>query len=522
LKRRNLIIAACFLVYIAIIILPPIIHHYIYPNMGVDFPSNIGYFANANLWAITYYAYVYIGYPLRWVHYLTGFQYYQIYLWFSYAILVLVGYCWYFVLSKLVNYIAGLAALGLIFVCAMGLAWQFSFGGIFDMMNIGIILPFLLYFFIKWYQQRKKYQLVVSLILVFVFGNFHYNGIYLAPVVTGCLVLYYGYSLYKKYRIDQKLVYVLLSFITIGIVDQCALMNPARLAVGIYKSYHYIVAGRLETYIYYASVGLVLLAFLLLTIYRKKKRDFSFWSLIGFLLIVGINLALAYFIFKKESNDMVFTGAASIPSVNAAEKLPLIFVLTLLDPFVLVLLGFAIYTVWGKVKEQKPLLLILGVTIIAWLGIVLATVICSSDRTLYDVSTIVALFTAILVGVAWKSSFIKYALLIVIFVGMVNFLPQWFKDTSAVKQVDKEAFAYLNTLNDTTYTVSWQVYPSIYNLYIEEQYEQNSEQLLITRSVEMLPNLNSLPYGINGTDGFILLKTFTDEGITVSIYEGEK
>jgi hypothetical protein len=518
--KRRLIIIASFILYVAIIIFPPIFHHYIYPNMGVDFPSNIGYLTNSNLWGITYYAYVYIGYPLRWIHYLTGFQYYQIYLWFSYAILVLVGYCWYFVLSKLVNYIAGLAALGLIFVCAMGLSWQFSFGGTFDMMNIGIILPFLLYFFIRWYQQRKKYQLVLSLILVFIFGNFHYNGLYFAPIAVTCLVLYYGYSLYKKSHIDQKLIYVLLSFITINIVDQCALINPARLAVGIYWTYHYIVAGRLETILYYGSVGLVLLAFSLLSIYRKKK--FSVWSLIGFLAIVGINLILAFSIFKIESNDMVFTGAASIPPSNAAEKLPLIFIFTLIDPFVLVLLGFAIYTVWGKVKEQKPLLLILGVTSVTWLGIVIATVICSADRTLYDVATIVALLTAVLVGMTWKSSFIRYALLVVVFVGMVNFLPQWFKDTSAVKQVDKEAFVYLNTLNDTTYTVSWQVYPSIYNLYIKEKYEQNSQQLLITRSVEMLPNLNTIPNGINGTDGFTLEKSFIKDGITVSIYKGER
>lgn len=519
--KRRLIIIASFILYAAIIIYPPIVHHYIYPNMGVDFPSNVGYLANANLWGITYYAYIYIGYPLRWIHYLTGFQYYQIYLWFSYAILILVGYCWYFVLSKLVNYIAGLAALGLIFVCAMGLSWQFSFGGTFDMMNIGIILPFLFYFFIRWYQQRKKYQLVLSLILVFIFGNFHYNGIYLAPIVVGCLVLYYGYSLYKKYNIDQKLIYVLLFFITIGIFDQCALINPARLAVGIYQSYHYMVAGRLETYAYYASVVLALLAFLLLALYYKKKKNLSVWTIVGFLLIVGFNLVLAYFIFKVESNDMVFTGA-SIPSPNAAERLPITFIITLLNPFVLILLGFAVYTVWGKIKEQKPLLLILGVTSVAWLGIVLATVICSADRTLYDAATIVALVTAILVGMAWKSSFIRYALIVVIVAGMASFLPQWFKDTSAVKQADKEAFAYLNTLNDTTYTVSWQIYPSIYNLYIKEQYEQKSQQLLITRNIGMIPNLNTIPHGIEGTDGFTLVKSFTDQGITVNIYEGEK
>jgi len=187
----------------------------------------------------------------------------------------------------------------------------------------------------------------------------------------------------------------------------------------------------------------------------------------------------------------------------------------------LVLLSFAIYTVWGKVKEQKPLLLILGVTIVVWIGIVLATVICSSDRTLYDVSTIIAVTTAVLVGMTWKSSFIRYVLLVVVFVGMINFLPQWFKDTSAVKQADKDAFAYLNTLNDTTYTVSWQVYPTIYDLYIKEKYVQNSDQLLITRNVEMLPNINNIPHGIDGMKGFTLTKTFTDNGITVSIYEGD-
>ena len=38
----------------------------------------------------------------------------------------------------------------------------------------------------------------------------------------------------------------------------------------------------------------------------------------------------------------------------------------------------------------------------------------------------------------------------------------------------------------------------------------------------MIPNLNTIPQGIEGTDGFTLVKSFTDQGITVNIYEGEK
>jgi hypothetical protein len=85
----------------------------------------------------------------------------------------------------------------------------------------------------------------------------------------------------------------------------------------------------------------------------------------------------------------------------------------------------------------------------------------------------------------------------------------------------------LNTLNDTTYTTSSQVQPLIYNLYIKEQYEQDSKELLITRNLAMTDNSNSasgayVPHGISGTDGFTLMKTFAGGDIIVSVYEGDQ
>jgi hypothetical protein len=525
--KKKLIVLVCFIIFSAVVIFPPIAYHYIYPNLGDDFATNVNYIAHLNLWMLTYYAYVYIGYPMRWIHALTGISYTQLYFWFSYIVLLGVGYCWYFVLSKLVDYKAGLLALVLPFICSIGLISQFGFGGVFDMISVGIILPFLIYFFIKWFQERKKHQLILSLVLAFIFGNFHFNGIFLSPIVAVCLVLYYVYSLYKKSHIDQKLVYLLLSFITIGIIDQYAIVDPTRLANGIYKIYHYNVANSATLYLYYASIVLVIISFLILSIYYIKRKSLTIRNIIVFLVIVGINLMFAFLIFRKEAVDMVFTNVVSPLSANSAGILPLAFTIDIINPFILILLVVATCMVLGKPNKNKSLLFVLGVIIVILLGLVLIPLASSRDRILYDVSTIIAVTTAVLVAISWKSNVIKVALVIVVILGMYDILPQWFSYKSAVTQVDKEAFNYLNTLNDTTYTTSSQVQPLIYNLYIKEQYEQDSSELLITRNIAMTNNSDItsgayIPHGIKGTDGFTLVKTFTDGGITVSIYKGGK
>ena len=525
-KRRNIIVAACFLAYTLIIILPPLIYHYVYPNLNDDFATNVYYLSNQNLWMLTYYSYIYIGYPLRWIHALSNIPYYQLYMWFSYAVLVGVGYCWYFVLSKLVDYKAGLIALALSFFCAMGLVTQFASGNMFDMMNIGIVLPFLIYFTIKWYQERQRYQLVLSLVLAFIFSNFHYNGIYLSPIVAACLVLYYGYSLYKKYAIDQKLLYLFLSFITIGTLSQYALISPARLANGLYKAYHFVVASPTKLYLYYVSLGLVFIIFIIISLYHKKPQKFSILSLTVFLISVGFNLILAYSIFKKESYDMVWSAVANRPNPTTINVFSLVSAINTLDIFLLILLGFAIYTVWGKIRD-KSILFVLGIISVALLVPSLMSLVQSGDRPVDDVATIIAAMTAIFVARSWKSNYIKVTLIIVLAVGIYNILPQWFSYKSAVTNVDKEAFAYLNTLDDKTFTTSSQVQPFIYDIYIKEQYQQDSKEVLITRNIPMTPEstigiITYITHGIEGTEGFTLVKSFTDGKIVVNIYEGKK
>ena len=157
--RKNILVSVCILVYSLIILLPPIVHGYIYPNMGDDFATHTGYLKYDNLFNLNYLGYAYVGYPLKLIESISGIEMVVLFFWFNYAVLILVGLVSYFVLTSLIDYKAGLLSLAIPFMCSMGLISQFDFGMIFDMINVGIILPLTIYFGIRWFQYRKIYQL---------------------------------------------------------------------------------------------------------------------------------------------------------------------------------------------------------------------------------------------------------------------------------------------------------------------------------------------------------------------------
>ncbi len=101
--HRNWFVAICLIIYSLIILLPPIIHGYIYPNLGDDASYHLKIIKSADLWWVGYYAYVYVGYPIRWLSSITGLSINVLFLWFNYLVFVAVGFCFYFVLSRLVN-----------------------------------------------------------------------------------------------------------------------------------------------------------------------------------------------------------------------------------------------------------------------------------------------------------------------------------------------------------------------------------------------------------------------------------
>jgi hypothetical protein len=200
--RSKWLVSACLAIYTAIVMLPPFIYKYIYPVSGDDSATHMNFIKHANLLHQLYFGYV-VCYPMKWISSFISIN--TSFFWFNFIVLVGVGYSIYFVLSKLVNWKAGLFGLALILI-ANGIWTEYYYGEIFNVLNMGILLPFLIYFVVKWIEQRKIYQLVLMFVLGISFALCHTSGVYLFPTVLVLLVSYIGYSIFKKQKVDKKLI----------------------------------------------------------------------------------------------------------------------------------------------------------------------------------------------------------------------------------------------------------------------------------------------------------------------------
>lgn len=114
-----------------------------------------------------------------------------------------------------------------------------------------------------------------------------------------------------------------------------------------------------------------------------------------------------------------------------------------------------------------------------------------SGRLWMDGSILMVLCISGIVGL-WlnkkKNVFISLAVIMfVIGLSVPNWLI-WFQNNSAVKDVDKEAIAYLNSLDGDTYTASPQVAQDIYGLFVEKEFQDYLEaDYVVTRTMPMTP-----------------------------------
>ena len=150
-------------------------------------------------------------------------------------------------------------------------------------------------------------------------------------------------------------------------------------------------------------------------------------------------------------------------------------------------------------------------------------------RAEMDTSIIVAIFAAILLGsviIGMKDKTILIMLAIIVVACSAETLHLHFQNNSAVKTADKEAIAYLNTLDYTNYNCSSTLSYWIYDQLINEKYSADATDLIVTRNISMTPRSNATDptyiahgYTLNSQD--VLIKSFSSGGVTVDIYERE-
>ena len=455
-RLKSLIVWGSLVLFTLMIMLPPIIYKYIYPNGGEDFSYHLAMIKINDLLNQMYFGYV-LAYPLKWLS--PVFNVSVSFMWFYFISVLGVGYSIYFVLSRLVNWIAGVIGIVFCLIMSVGIWLPFSYGEIYNVINIGIFFPFVLYFGIKWLKERKIWQLIGFYCLEICFGLCHPSGIYLIPLIG-------------------------IGGLTYGIVQK---------------------------------------------IKREKiDRSYLFNGIIALLISIGCTLWL-YLKVKREWSD-VLSGTWRMP-ITIAYQFKTVSPLILVG-IVMVILA-SIYS--RKLRELygKSVLLFsllsLDITLYAC-GLGLSP---QNGRQYYDFTVVWGLTGAVILGIYieknWNNgvnSVMALLLVTLVIWGVVSNYQMWTRYDSAVTDADKEAIAYVNSLSGKTYITNSNVSLFIYNTFLNKQYSGLSD-ILITRN---LPEAGScviggstyMPHGINGTDGYTLLKEFKDDrnsGVTVDVYK---
>jgi len=192
-----------------VIVLPPLIHGYIYPNGGDDaafhlqvmqeitpthlIPSHTIY---AGQWMV--------GYPLILIKDYLHISLTTSFLWFNYLVLIVLVWSNFLVFSLLFNKGVGLlVGIASILIVRTNIE-LFLAGQIFNIVNVGIILPWMLYFMSKALIKNSWRNLVVGFLLMSLFSVFHASGYYLFVIVP-----LMGIAYWQKKRIKNEGMFVL-------------------------------------------------------------------------------------------------------------------------------------------------------------------------------------------------------------------------------------------------------------------------------------------------------------------------
>jgi hypothetical protein len=451
-------------------------HGYIYPNLGDDSVTHFNAMMRLGLSSpfdkdLSYYGYVYLGYPLQIISQLFNIKPIVVFLWMNVSILFTVGLTLYFVMSKLVNKEAGLLSLIIPTFVSGASLWYVYTGVMFNLINVGIMYPLVIYYFIQ--TVNGKASIYFLLPLVFITSTMHTSGLYLPFLTVFTLVLYAVYSIYSKRGIRWESVRTAGWVVVVNMLS-IFILNPDTITA------------------------------LKLVLYKQYMR------------VIGQPLP-----------DINIGGAAGIITGLSSYVLPFTdYVMLFITPaiIILILVGLSIRTRLEKMQRYTLFILIC----FAFLLMISAVFKITNDpvRQQVDLAIVLSLIATALAGIAIrKSSKITAIMLgVVIVLGLQANIVAWFKDNSAAKEVDKQAILYVNSLKEGTYSCSYEVNQDIYSLYLKQVYQHSGGDVYISRSEPMTSicdpsNPNYDGHGALLNADYELLKTFSDTQIRVSVYK---
>jgi hypothetical protein len=298
---------------------------------------------------------------------------------------------------------------------------------------------------------------------------------------------------------------------------------------------------------YLALMGVVIVSYLVFS------GLFNQWS--------GLFVSVTSFLLS--SNILLFQAGAIFSLINMGILFPTILYLGItgyikrswgrIIACVCLLVLFGFFHASGKYLLALPIILLVWVVlrskldsegkialaILAMFIIVLFTVAyifpsVSSDAgsQWVDGYNLVWILVACLVGL-WgnkqKIEFRAIALICIVLVGSFSTLPFWFNNNSAIKPLDKEIIAYVNSLDGSEFYCNEYVAPYIYELYLNKTYKPDSG-IYIYRSIPMTAGVShdthfnyweneGLGFDTSEPENLSEVKEFNTEGIAAYVAE---
>jgi len=168
---------------------------------------------------IVYVGEVVVGYPLAGIVKVTGVDVRTVYVWFNFIALIGAALSLFFVTRKLVGKTASWLSIPITMFCSVSLLAQFTSGIIFNVINMYIILPWALYFVVKWITKKRWPYLLSSIIMLGVFFIFHATGIYLPFGMGLFFALAIIYRIFKgRYASFKPIMMLCVPLVVIGAI----------------------------------------------------------------------------------------------------------------------------------------------------------------------------------------------------------------------------------------------------------------------------------------------------------------
>ncbi len=168
-NKRYWLVAVVLLAYFVLIILPPIIYGYVYPNNGDDSAVHLKYFDALERGEDIGYSYLgrqIIGYPMILIHKILGISFDTQFLWFNYIALWFVGIAVFLLVAKVAGVMVGLISIPIVMFATPSALNLFDTGGIFDLITVGVLLPLAVLGIIYIIESRKWHWVILTAIIL--------------------------------------------------------------------------------------------------------------------------------------------------------------------------------------------------------------------------------------------------------------------------------------------------------------------------------------------------------------------